>query len=290
MKTCLVLVTHNRLNYTVKCLERILNDVESEYDLHIWDNASSDNTPAYLRSLRDNRIKEIVLSEKNAGQTVAMNRIWSATCAEFVAKLDNDCLITPGWLKQLTEVHRDCDKLGAIACWHFRAEDFHVNAATRHKIRECNGHNIFQHPWVCGSGFVMKRRTYLEMGPWKEGSPDIGTTDYFLKMALRGYTNGWLSPLILQHHMDDLFSPYRRYQDDKSLQDGKAITFSLRNNNINTIEDLAHRRESVLSVLLCGSPHARDYVGWRGRLKRHLPLLDRWRRTLLDFVPRPSRH
>jgi len=265
--TCLVLVTHNRLNYTKRCIDNILADKDSDFELHIWDNASADETPQYLKSLSDDRIKQVVLAKSNLGQTVAMNKIWSTTRTEFVAKLDNDCLVTPGWLRILTKAHRDSEHLGAVACWHFREEDFDENLA-KHKIIEHNGHRILRHPWVCGSGFVMKRRTYLEMGPWEEGSPNIGTTGYFLKMALRGYANGWYLPFVLQHHMDDLFSPYRRYHDDASLQEGKTITYSLRNNNINTIEDLTRRRESVLKTLICGSPHVRDYVGWRIKLKR----------------------
>ena len=223
------------------------------------------------------------MSEKNYGPMTAMNKIWGATQADFVSKIDNDCLVTSGWLRKLTDAHRDCDKLGAVACWHFRPEDFNLDLA-KHKVQEYNGHRIFQHPWVCGSGFVMKKQTYLEMGPWEEGSPNIGTTGYFLKLALKGYLNGWLYPFVLQHHMDDIFSPYRHSSDNISLQEVKSITYSLRTNNINTIEQLLKRREHVLKVLHCSSRHARDHVGWRGRLGRYMPMIDRWRQAIENLI------
>jgi glycosyltransferase involved in cell wall biosynthesis len=283
MKVCLVLVTHNRLNYTKKCVEHILADDQSEFDLHVWDNASSDETPEFLKSLKDTRIKQVVLSKTNDGPLVAMNRVWSTTNAKFVAKLDNDCLVSPGWLRKLTEAHCDWETLGAVACWHFRPEDFDETLAG-HKMQKSKGHIIFQHPWVCGSGFVMKRQTYLEMGPWQEGSPGIGTTGYFLRMALRGYTNGWYYPLILQHHMDDLFSPYCHYNDDESLKKAKTITFSLRNNNITTVEQLMEHRKMVLETLLCSSPRVQDHVGWRFKLKCRLPLLNSLHERILRLM------
>src|SRR5688572_8565139 len=185
MRTCLVLVTHNRVQYTQKCVEHVLADNKSNFELHIWDNASTDDTPRYLSSIRDRRLKSVVLSEKNVGQTTAMNRVWAQTDAELVSKLDNDCLVSPGWLCTLAAAHRDVKELGAVACWHYELADFNDRVAQSKTIELAGGHQIFQHPWVCGSGFVIKRETYLKMGPWPEGSPDISTTGYFLQMALR---------------------------------------------------------------------------------------------------------
>lgn len=271
---CVVLVTHNRLQYTEKCVQALLADKQSEFELIIWDNASTDETPAYLQSLRDPRLKKVVLSRENIGATGAINRIWSATSLEYVAKVDNDCLVTPGWLRTLVAAHRDIPDLGAVACWHYRLEDFQEHIARR-KIREVKGHKIFQHPFVCGTGFVLKRRTYREIGPVPEGSADTGLTGYFLKIARAGYLNGWYYPLVLQHHMDDVLSPYCMYRDDKSLEQFRHVTFCLRVNKIRTIKDRLRHRRKVVDNLLYGSPHVKAYYGWRRILRRAVPNIDK---------------
>src|SRR5579859_2875983 len=92
MSVCLVLVTHNRLVYTRKTIDALLDDRAADFDVYLWDNSSKDETPDYLKSLKDPRIKEVILSKENVGQTVAMNRVWNKSKAELVAKLDNDCL------------------------------------------------------------------------------------------------------------------------------------------------------------------------------------------------------
>ena len=284
MNTCLVLVTHNRLSYTKKCIEYIFKDQISDFDLYIWDNASTDETPEYLMSLSDSRLVKVHLSKENLGQTVAMNQIWQESKAELLSKLDNDCLVTEGWLKTLGEAHRDIPNLGAIACWHYMADDFDERIAAL-KIKEINGHKIFRHPFVCGSGFVMKRETFVKMKPWPEGSPNIGTTGYFLNMALNGMINGWYYPLILQHHMDDPLSPHCIYTDDKSLRDVRDITFTLRNFNINSMDDRMRRRSKVVRNLMYGSPNAASYTGLKGKLRRFIPCFDKWKvKTRVSFL------
>jgi glycosyltransferase involved in cell wall biosynthesis len=289
MNTCLVIVTHHRLAYTRKCVEHVLADTQSDFDLYFWDNASSDETPDYLKSLKDPRIKDVVLSKENAGQTIAMNRLWNASKAELVAKLDNDCLPEHGWLQTFAAAHRDIKNLGAVACWHYRKEDFYPEVA-HYKIREINGHKIFQHPWVCGSGFVMKRETYLKRGPWPEGSPDIGTTDYFMDLALAGFINGWYYPLILQEHMDDPLSPHCLFDDDASLLALKEISYTLRVQKIKTYSQRLQRRKIVVDTLHYSPWNARAYQGWLGKARQFMPSFDRWRWQFARFsLPCPPR-
>jgi GT2 family glycosyltransferase len=163
MNITIVVVTHNRLEYTRKCLSHLLSDKGEEFDLYLWDNASNDNTQDFLKSIDDPRINEVILNKENLGQTGAMNYVWEKTKAELVGKLDNDCLVTPGWTRIFKQAHMDIDKLGAVACWHFPLEDFDENTARKAgKIQTFGKHQIFRHPWVCGSGFILKRSIYQE--------------------------------------------------------------------------------------------------------------------------------
>ena len=270
MNVAIVIATHNRLEYTRKTIAHLLEDPNEEFDLYIWDNASSDETPEYLKDeVKDPRIVEVVLSKENVGQTGAMNYVWSRTKAELIGKLDNDCLVTPGWTRIFAKAHADIPKLGAVACWHFPLHLFVEETARKHgKIQSFSQHRIVRHPWVCGSGFIIKRETYLEQGPWESGYT-VGTTGYFLRMAIAGYINGWYFPLVWQEHMDDPMSEHSMLKDDNAIQAMQSITFSLRYHNVNTIEDRVRLRNGLVRNLLIDPWEAKYYVGWRRKL-RHL--------------------
>lgn len=251
MSVSIVYVTYNRLEYTKISLGALLQD-NVECDLYLWDNGSNDGTIEYLNEIKDPRIKGRNYSNVNVGPTAAMNYYWGKVKTEYVSKVDNDCKMSPNWTEKLVEAHRDIPILGAIACWHFREQDFLYEIA-KEKIQNINGHSIIRHPWVCGTGFIIKRETYNKIGPLKEGAPKHAMTDYFMKVALNGYINGWYYPLVLQDHMDDPLSKYTLLKCDKDIVDNKQITYGLREHNINSMDDRMKRRSMVLYNLMRGS-------------------------------------
>jgi len=183
---------------------------------------------------------------------------------------ENDCLVTPGWTKILAKAHADIPTLGVVACWHFPREDFDYEKA-KCKIQRFGQHQIFRHPWTCGTGLLIKRETFVKFGPMK----GRGTTKYWLRMARKGYINGFYYPLILQEHMDDPKSKHCLLKDDESLARLKEVTCVLRNNNITTIKERWARREMVLNNLLDDPWDIKYYVGWRGKLRRGMARMRR---------------
>ncbi|NLW84234.1 MAG: hypothetical protein GXY41_07530 [Phycisphaerae bacterium] len=190
---------------------------------------------------------------------------WSKTKADLVGKLDNDCLPTPGWTGIFAQAHQDIPQLGAVGMWHFFEEDFDYDRAS-HKIQQYNGHQIFRHPWIAGSGFIMKRKTFLEQGPWKTGDR-TGTTYYFMHMARAGYINGWYHPLIYQEHMDDPKSKYCVIKDTESFNAHKNITFGLKSGNYDDIEGRMKRRNDIVRNLLDDPFDVKYYFGWRKSIR-----------------------
>jgi glycosyltransferase involved in cell wall biosynthesis len=259
----LVFITHNRLDYTKKALLSILADPSEKFALTIWDNGSIDGTHDWLHAeVNDARIAEIVYSKENLGQTAAVNTVWANSGADLLGKLDNDCLVAPGWTRMLARAHEDIPELGVVACWHYFADDFDHERA-KHKIKAINGHRIFRHPWTCGTGLLIKRETYKHMGPIQQNA----TTQYWLNMALAGYVNGFYYPLILQEHMDDPKSAHSHLKDEQSYQAAKAVTFNINRHGQDTLQDRWSWRQKVLDELLDGPTEPEHYVGWRRRAR-----------------------
>lgn len=265
MNIHLVFIAYNRLEYTKLALASVLADSEEKFSLTIWDNASTDGTVEYLKNeVNDQRIADIVFSKENVGQIAAVNEIWGKSKADLLGKLDNDCLVTPGWTRILAQAHRDIENLGVIACWHFFPEDFDYERA-KHKIQTFNGHQIFRHPWTCGTGLLIKRETFEKFGPIQEK----GTTKYWLKMAAAGHINGFYYPLIYQEHMDDPRSKHSRL---KSMPFGEAYKYcpAYQAGKMKELQECKQLHKEILDNLLSGPYDPKYYCGWRAKAKRGL--------------------
>jgi|GEM_PF-7023451 len=111
-----VVVTWNNLALTRACLESVL--AEPSYrniELIVVDNASSDETPAYLRSLAETEPRVRVLAQsENLGFAGGNNVGLRAAQGEFICLLNNDTVVTDGWLRTLVNHARRDASIGLI--------------------------------------------------------------------------------------------------------------------------------------------------------------------------------
>ncbi len=260
----LVMMTYNRLGYTMFSLPRLLADPSEEFSLTIWDNGSTDGTQDYLRTVRDQRIVDIVLSPTNRGQAYVTNKVWSESTADLLGKVDNDCLVTPGWTRTLTRAHEDIDNLGVVGCWHFFPKDFDYDRA-RHKIQQFGKHCIFRHPWIDGSSLLVKRSVYERFGPCHV---DEYLSGFWIRVALGGYINGFYYPLIFQEHMDDPKSSYCVIKDKESFDCAISTTAGLQAGRYNDPMGRLRWRQEIIRNLLNDPYDPHYYVGWRRKFRR----------------------
>lgn len=263
MNIHLVFITFNRLDYTKIALPALLADTTEKFHLTIWDNGSTDGTQQYLKTFQDPRIHDIVFSKENRGQAYATNKVWTQTNAELVGKVDNDCIVTSGWTRILSQAHKDLPQLGVLGCWHFFPNDFDYEKA-KHKIQTFGNHQIFRHPWVDGSALLVKRKIYTEHGPCKE---DEYLTRFWLRLAMAGYINGFYYPLVYQEHMDDIRSKYNRLKK-MPFQEAYKYIPAYQIGRIKDLQTYSQLHDKILDNLLRGPLDPKYYCSWQAKFRR----------------------
>lgn len=98
------MITWNRLEYTKKAINSILENTDYPFILWIWDNASTDGTIEYLKTLTDPRI-QVTYSQENTGLIPPFNAFLEQFKDDkYVCQVDNDCIVPRGWLSKFKSV------------------------------------------------------------------------------------------------------------------------------------------------------------------------------------------
>jgi GT2 family glycosyltransferase len=106
-KIPILMITWDRLDYTKKAIEAIKKNTEHPYELFIYDNGSKADTVKYLKGLQDKNIK-IYFSPVNTGLIPPMNEFLQRyKDSYYIAKVDNDTIVSQGWLGKLKKVMDD---------------------------------------------------------------------------------------------------------------------------------------------------------------------------------------
>ncbi len=100
--TSVVILTHNQLPHTRACVDSLRLLTDEPVELVFVDNGSTDGTPDYLRGLAaaDPRVA-VVLNPDNRGFPAGANQGIRAAAGRQVLLLNNDTVVTTGWLGRL---------------------------------------------------------------------------------------------------------------------------------------------------------------------------------------------
>ncbi len=115
--TSIVIVTHNQLEYTRQCLDSIQRLTDEPYELIVVDNGSSDGTVEYLRGMPGVRL---IVNESNRGFPAAANQGITASTGSQILLLNNDVVVTTGWLFRLLRALHSDPAIGLVGpCSNF---------------------------------------------------------------------------------------------------------------------------------------------------------------------------
>lgn len=211
-KASIILITHNRLDYTRYCLNSILTKtIYRPFELIVVDNNSTDGTMPYLKRFeRDGKIQKLILLKKNHGAGYALNVGIRLAQGYYLIRSDNDMIYNQGWLTALVKaLQRIPRAVLQVAVYAELLPD--GQQAGFSPVGQVNGVIVKRGP-IGGCNMAFTRAAYAEIGPFPE---DLYAEDgVFCHRALqKGYVVGQINDAT-GTHIDDPRCPLsKRYTD-----------------------------------------------------------------------------
>ena len=109
--TSIVIVTYNQVEFTRQCLDSIRLLTDEPYELIVVDNGSTDGTLEFLHALPDVRV---IVNDSNRGFPAAANQGMAVAAGKQVLLLNNDVVVTTGWLGRMLRALRSDPKIGLV--------------------------------------------------------------------------------------------------------------------------------------------------------------------------------
>jgi len=106
----------NQLAFTKDCLESVFLNTDPGYGIIVVDNGSLDDTRLYLEDLkRSSKVPFVLIrNNDNLGFIKAVNQAIAASKAGFVCLLNNDTIVTKGWLRSMIETAKAGADIGIV--------------------------------------------------------------------------------------------------------------------------------------------------------------------------------
>jgi GT2 family glycosyltransferase len=205
----IIILTFNQLEYTRMCVDSVLRNTTVPYELIFVDNASSDGTLDYLKTLPNVRV---VANQENLGFAGGNNQGLALARGEYALLLNNDAIVTPGWLELMVAPMQRDPNVGIVGprsnyvaghqlvkdIPYESMEDLDAYAAERARTYGDAGDYI-----SCIVGFCMLvRRTVVKRIGGLDpvfGSGNFEDTDYCLRALLAGWVS-WVAHGAFVHH------------------------------------------------------------------------------------------
>ncbi|QKS85645.1 glycosyltransferase [Pseudomonas bijieensis] len=236
-KVSVVVLTYNNLELTKACLDSLLT--QSQYpnlEIIVVDNHSSDQTPAYLTAwAKGHPDRIVILNPDNKGFAAGNNLGLAAASGDYLVILNNDTVVTAGWIKGLIRHLQDNTEIGIIgpitnnigneakvSTRYDRLEDMPAEAAQMTRARMGDWFEINTLAFFC---VMLPRSTYEQVGGLCEeyGLGFFEDDDYCRRVQRRGMRAACAEDVFVHHHLSASFNTLGARKKQALFEKNRAI-------------------------------------------------------------------
>jgi glycosyltransferase involved in cell wall biosynthesis len=193
-KYSIILPVRNGGEYVKECIQSLLAQTYSDFNIIVLDNASSDGTTAWIESLRN---EKIVLHKSEESLTIEQNwaRIKDVPKNEFMTMIGHDDLLHPGYLQEMDDLI-ERHPAASLYQTHFKYIDGKGNfirdclpMVEKQQAHEFLASQMKQEIDSTGTGYLMRSKDFDALGGMPVQYPNLIFSDYhlWLNLMLLGY-------------------------------------------------------------------------------------------------------
>jgi GT2 family glycosyltransferase/acetyltransferase-like isoleucine patch superfamily enzyme/2-polyprenyl-3-methyl-5-hydroxy-6-metoxy-1,4-benzoquinol methylase/Tfp pilus assembly protein PilF len=113
--TSIIILGYNQLELTKSCLDSIARFTDEPYEIIIVDNGSNNETIEYFKQYKDNRDNvQVIFNGENRGYAGGNNQGMALARGEYVLLLNNDTVVTDGWLTRMLAIFKNHPEVGLV--------------------------------------------------------------------------------------------------------------------------------------------------------------------------------
>lgn len=220
MKVDIVIPTWNLYQFTKECIESIFACTDYPFHLIIVDNASDDPAKGYFETLaQDKENVTLIRNEENLGFIKAVNKGIKASSAPYVCLLNNDTLVTKGWLREIVKVAQGDVHIGMInansntlACKPKKGQKIDELAQ---ELKAYSG-KYTELAWTTGFCMLIKREVIEKIGLFDEvyGMGNFEDADFCKRAQLEGYLSVCATASYVYHRERQSFSKFKEFSSN----------------------------------------------------------------------------
>mgnify|MGYP000291458043 CR=1 FL=1 len=210
----LVICTYNNAPLLARCLHAIANQILEEpldWQVLVVNNNCTDDTETVVSQYKSRINQLVMVNESRQGLTPARLCGVQQTQTDWIAFIDDDCIITPHWVTETAKFarsHPHCGAFGGrvILSWETSPPPF-VDQFL-YSFAEQGGEEVKTVKCLVGAGIVINRSALLETG-WIDqplladriGKRLVSGGDVELALRLGAQRSLWYTPTCQLHHI-----------------------------------------------------------------------------------------
>ncbi|HDR05497.1 MAG TPA: glycosyltransferase [Candidatus Marinimicrobia bacterium] len=219
----LIILTYNALKYTRECIASIEAHTNYPYEIIFVDNNSTDGSKKWLKQyVKKNPQHTFIDNRENKGFAGGNNQGVRAAEGEYVLLLNNDVLVSDGWLEDMVHALELDEKIGMVGpvTNHISGRQMlkdvpYKDAAGFHDfaqyVRRENAKRVTPRRRIAGFAVLMKKTVYEKVGGLDEayGTGNYEDDDLCLKVRNRGFAIMVHEGVFIHHYGSQTFKANR---------------------------------------------------------------------------------
>lgn len=195
-KVSIILTSYNHAKYLRDCIDSVLCQTFSDFELIIWDDVSTDNSWDVICQYLDQRIKTF-RNQENMRTPFGMNKAISEIArGQYIAIHHSDDVWEPTKLAKQVAFLDSHPDIGAVFTWvDVIGENGEPLSAGSHYYQTCfNTANRTRQKWLnalfygntlCHPTVLIRRHCYEQCGPYRYGLTQLADHDMWIRLCLK---------------------------------------------------------------------------------------------------------